>query len=198
MRQLTILAVLFLAAVTAASPAAAQSRTGFYISGGAGYASNKADFNSAAETPNQSGDGVSYYANAGWRLSSRFAIGAEWNYAKTGCGNLCDGGTKITSTFWSAALAWFPMGSNLFVKLNLGYGGNSIDGDFQGTSQNGTAGGVGVGFDWGIGKGGLIIKPFANYLTQFSKSTYGGPLSGDGVQGMALLFQVGLGIGFKH
>ncbi len=140
---------------------------------------------------------MTYYANLGWKLSEKFGIGAEWNYAKTGCG-MCSGGEKITSTFYSAALSWFPGGGNFFVKANLGYGGNSIDGDFQGTSQNGTAGGVGVGFDWGIGKGGLIVKPFANYFTQLSKSAYGGPLSGDGVQGMASLFQIGLGIGFKH
>ncbi len=46
MRNLTILAALSLAAVAAASPAAAQGRTGFYVSVGGGYASNKADFNS--------------------------------------------------------------------------------------------------------------------------------------------------------
>jgi hypothetical protein len=197
MRNLTILAALSLAAMTAASSAAAQAHTGFYISAGGGYASNKADFNSEAETPNQSGDGVSYYANLGWKLSSKLAIGVEWNYAKTGCG-ICSGGEKITSTFYTAALAWFPGGNSLFVKVNLGYGGNSIDGDFQGVSQNASAAGIGVGFDWGVGKGGFIVKPFANYFTQLSKGTYGGALSGENVQSSASIFQIGLGIGFKH
>ncbi len=62
----------------------------------------------------------------------------------------------------------------------------------------GFSGGIGVGFDWAIGKGGFIVKPFANYMVQLSKSTYGGALSGEDIQGKASLFQIGVGIGYKH
>jgi hypothetical protein len=42
------------------------------------------------------------------------------------------------------------------------------------------------------------VKPFANYMTQFSGATYGGALSGEGLDGKASLFQIGVGIGYKH
>ncbi len=200
MRKLTLLAALAVPAVFAATSLSAQAetRTGFYVSGGGGYGSQTADASSGGESQNESGSGATYYAQLGWLLNQKWAIGAEWNYAQTGCGD-CGSGQHITNSFYSAALTWFPMEkNNFFAKINLGYGGNEISGDGESASEMAFSGGIGVGFDWAIGKGGFIVKPFANYFTQFSKGTYGGFFAGDDVQGTGGLFQVGVGIGYKH
>jgi hypothetical protein len=42
------------------------------------------------------------------------------------------------------------------------------------------------------------VKPFANYMTQFSKETFGGALEGDNEKGSGSIIQIGVGIGYKH
>jgi len=200
MRKLTLLAALAVPAVFAATSVSAQAEMhkGFYASAGGGYGSNKVDLSNGGESQNESGSGATWYAALGWGLNQQWAIGAEWNYAQTGCGD-CSSGEHITNSFYSAAITWFPMAkNNFFVKANLGYGGNEISGGGSSGSEMGFSGGIGVGYDWALGKGGFIVKPFANYLTQFSKSTYGGVFSGEGLEGTASLFQIGVGIGYKH
>lgn len=199
MRKLAILAALAVAALLTASSVSAQAevRQGFYASGGVGYGSNKVSISSSGESQDESGSGATYYAQFGWLLNQKFAIGAEWNYASTSCDNCSP--DKIANSFYSAAFTWFPMEkNNFFVKANLGYGGDEISGGGESASEMGFFGGIGVGFDWAIGKGGFIVKPFANYMTQFSSATYSGALSGEGINGKASLFQVGVGIGYKH
>jgi hypothetical protein len=118
---------------------------------------------------------------------------------KGGC-DLCGGNVHITNSFYSAAATWYPNAkSNFFLKLNLGYAQNEVA--FTGSSsdtEGGFAAGLGFGYDWQIGSGGFIVKPFANYLAQPSSATYSGGGSVAGEKGRAQLLQVGVGIGFKH
>jgi hypothetical protein len=179
MRKLATLAALSTAAILSASSLSAQAevRQGFYGSAGGGFGSNYFEESASGESLSRTKSGGTWYAAAGWMLNQKFAIGAEWNYAKTSC---CGGL------------------NNFFAKVNLGYGGSELSESGETASEMGFSGGLGVGFDWAVGKGGFIVKPFANYMVQLSKSTYGGALDGEGIDGKASLFQIGVGIGYKH
>jgi hypothetical protein len=197
MRKFAILAALSTAAVLSAGSLSAQAevRQGFYGSAGGGFGSNYFEESAGGESLSRTKSGGTWYAAAGWMLNQKFAIGAEWNYAKTSC---C-GGLNNANSFYSAAFTWFPMPkNNFFAKVNLGYGGSELSESGETASEMGFSGGLGVGFDWAVGKGGFIVKPFANYMVQLSKSTYGGALDGEGIDGKASLFQIGVGIGYKH
>ncbi len=91
---------------------------------------------------------------------------------------ICARKGSILGLFYTAAATFYPSAKdNFFLKLNLGYVRASTAEHCCGegsTTEGGFAGGIGIGYDWAIGKGGFIVKPFANYLTQFSEATYSG------------------------
>jgi hypothetical protein len=198
MRRFLLIVAAVLGTVFIANTASAQVDThhGFNASVGVGYGSQTTALTFDGESDGSSSSmATTWYAQAGWGLRPKWTFGVEANYLKGPC-EFCD---HVTILFYSAAATFYPNPKdNFFLKLNLGYGSAKAEFNGEGsTTEGGFAGGIGMGYDWMIGKGGFIVKPFANYLTQFSSATFSGSL-GDGEKGRAQLLQVGLGIGFKH
>jgi hypothetical protein len=201
MRRLLLIAAAVIGTAFVASTASAQVDThkGFNASVGGGYGSQTTFFSfDGSSDGSVSSMETTWYAQLGWGLKPQWTFGIEANYMKSGCGE-CGGDEHFTALFYTAAATWYPKANdNFFLKLNLGYGSAKIDISGEGsTTEGGFAGGLGLGYDWAIGKGGFIVKPFANYLTQFSDAAFSGSL-GDGEKGRIQLLQVGVGIGYKH
>jgi len=204
MRPTLLVLATLAGAALAANPASAQSsdtHKGFYGSVGVGYGGQTT---SLTLPDGDNGGSVSsqettWYGQVGLGVKPQWAFGVEFNYMKSGCGT-CGGDVHITNSFYSAAATYYPSAKdNFFVKLNLGYAQNQVA--FSGASsdtEGGFAAGLGFGYDWAMGAGGFIIKPFANYLTQVSSATYSGGGSVSGDKGRAQLLQVGIGFGYKH
>ena len=158
-------------------------RTGFYGSAGIGYGYGSCT--GACGTSGQSG--VAYYLALGGTLSQMFRLGAEWQlWSKT------QGGGKLDVNYYLASLSWYPSGASAFwVKANAGYTDFTVRlaGIPSTTSSGGTAGGLGVGYDWQPTPGSFVIIPYAEYTWQLSSSN--GDPKGN-------LLQIGLGFGYKH
>jgi len=201
MRRFLLVVATVIGTAFVANTASAQVDThhGFYASVGGGYGSQTTSFTFDGESDGtESFMETTWYAQAGWGLKPKWAFGVEANYLKGSCG-FCSGEEHLTSTFYTAAATYYPWATdNFFLKLNLGYATSNEEISGEGsTTEGGFAGGIGFGYDWAIGKGGFIVKPFANYLTQFSEAAYSGSL-GDGEKGRVQMLQVGVGLGFKH
>jgi hypothetical protein len=93
---------------------------------------------------------------------------------------------------------FYPSTNNLWLRVNLGYGTNELTGLGGSASASGFVGGLGIGYDMLLGKGGVALAPYLSYMDLFSTNDYGGDLSGAGVSGKAGLFQIGVTIGLKH
>ncbi len=196
---LIVAAVMGTAVIASAASAQVDTHHGLYASVGGGYGSQSTAFTFDGESDGLiSSMATTWYAQVGWGLRPKWAFGIEANYLKGGC-PFCAGEQHYSALFYTAAATFYPNAKdNFFLKLNLGYGSSKAEFSGEGsTTEGGFAGGIGMGYDWAIGKGGFIVKPFANYLTQFSEATYSGSL-GDGEKGRVQLLQFGVGIGFKH
>ncbi len=204
MRKLSTFAALGIASLFAAGTLSAQTDThkGIYASAGVGYGAQTlsltlADGDNGGSTASQE---TTWYGQIGLGVKPQWAFGVEFNYMKSGCDECGGGNTHITNSFYSAAATYYPSATNnFFLKLNLGYAQNQVA--FTGSSsdtEGGFAAGLGFGYDWAIGSGGFIVKPFANYLAQVSSATYSGGGSVSGEKGRAQLLQFGVGIGYKH
>jgi hypothetical protein len=203
MRKLSILAALVFASVAAAGTLSAQVDThkGFYGSVGIGYGGQTTSL-TAPDGDNLgslSSQETTWYGQVGLGVKPQWAFGVEFNYMKAGCGE-CGGNVHFTNSFYTAAATWYTSPKdNFFLKLNLGYAQNEVA--FTGSSsdtEGGFAAGLGFGYDWAIGNGGFIVKPFANYMAQVSSATYSGGGSVAGDKGRAQLLQFGVGVGYKH
>jgi hypothetical protein len=202
MRKLSIIAALGFATIFAAGTLSAQTDThkGFYGSVGGGYGGQTVTLSNGGASESLTGQEATWYAGVGLGVKPQWAFGIDFNYMKGGCGFLCsEAGLHFTSSFYTAAATFYPSPTNnFFLKLNLGYAQN--EGSFSGGSdtEGGFAAGLGFGYDWAIGKGGFIVKPFANYLAQVSSATYIGGASLSGDKGRVQLLQFGVGVGYKH
>ena len=193
------------AAVTALvsnlAPAQAASapvdRKGFYGTVGLGYGSGTSYVELSGITDNDNENGVYFFIDGGVGLNKSWRVGAQIDYLKANCSK-CGGGIDATLMFYTAVATYYPSPNNFFIKLNIGYGTD----EFSGGGGSGTAGGLalglGLGYDWMPGKSPLAIVPYAAYLAQVTKSDFGGDLSGSGVSGRGAMFEIGVGIGYKH
>ncbi len=203
MRKLSMIAALGFASMFAASTLSAQTDThkGFYGSVGGGYGaqSTNVDFG-GGDKVDASGQEATWFAGIGLGVKPQWAFGIDFNYMKSSC-DLCSGGNiHLTNSFYTAAATFYPSPTgNFFLKLNLGYAQNEASFAGAGSdTEGGFAAGLGFGYDWQIGKGGFIVKPFANYMAQVSSATYSGGESFTGAKGRAQLMQFGVAIGYKH
>lgn len=169
-------------------------RVEFYGSVGVGYGINTINYVSpSAGVTSRTASGPTWYAAFGLSLSPRVALGIEWSGVITGCDPVC---SSNTSNYYTAAFTYhLSVPNGFYARINLGYGGEAIHGDAS-ASEGGIAGGVGLGYDWHIGNGGYVVKPFISYLAQFSSVAYSGALTG--TTGRATLWQFGVGIGYAR
>lgn len=186
----------------AAKPAALPDlRTGFYAGAGAAWGSAPVSATVSSEPLSDTQQGFSFYVAAGTGLNAHWRAGAEWDLVIVT--DLFSGSTASSQdgsiSFFSAAIAYYPsLTSNFWVKGNLGWAKLSVSSFASGaTSETGLAGGLGVGYDWRLGRSEYVLVPFANYFTQFSASGLNGFLQNDGSAKVSL-FQVGVGLGYHH
>jgi hypothetical protein len=198
------------AALAAATPSllGAQStdttnalRHGFYGSIGVGYGMTRigADLTGSVEWENASG--ATYYAAAGFAPNPHLRLGAEWNYIETNdaFSSYFGSGVSATTMFFSVSVTYYPsLKNNFWMKADVGLANLSGARGSLSASEEGLAGGIGVGYDWRIGQSNFVIIPFANYFLQFSPSEFDGVLQGTRDSGTARLLQIGVGAGYRH
>lgn len=191
------IAAALVALVAGTAGAQTAGRAGFYGSAGIGYgsASNSID---ADGSTSASQSGLTITAGLGTGLGKQWRLGVQFDYLK-GSTTKYGGSTDVTTTFYTAALAYYPsMTMPIWIRANLGYGNLSGTNSGQSASEGGFAGGLGVGYDWMPGKSDLAVIPFIAWQTQFSKGTFGGAFSGTGAKGSGSIFQIGASIGLRH
>jgi outer membrane protein with beta-barrel domain len=151
---------LLVALLVAATPAAAaaqghpQTRQGFWIGFGLGYAS----LSFSCSGCSGSEGGLGGYLKMGGTLSPKLLIGGETNgWAKS------ENGTTVTAGNASAAVYFFPSPSGgLFLRGGLGVATLSASNGGSSASQSGFGATFGLGYDIRVGTN-MSITPVANY-----------------------------------
>lgn len=162
----------FLAILLAGSASAqqAQTRQGFWISGGLGYGSLGCEGCDRTGAP-------SGYLKLGGTLRENILLGVETNgWTKS------EFGSRLTMGNISGAVYWYPMTTNgLFVKGGAGYSVLDADTGIGSGSESGFGMLAGVGYDVRVGRN-LSITPVANWF----RGSFDG--------GSANVLQIGLGV----
>lgn len=202
MRKTSILAgIVALAAVSPASALAqGMDRKGFYFDLGANYSAPSQSLEQTGTKVSESKGGVGFVGDLGWGLSNSFRLGLQVDYLKlsgvfsnTFESNNIDG----TYTLYTAAGTWYPNEmKNFWLRLNLGYGDMKFSGAGQSASASGFTGGLGLGYDWLLGKGGFALTPYLSYMDLFKTGDFSGALGGSSVTGKIGTFQIGVKIGY--
>ena len=192
--MLGIAAALALAVPSNSVSAQASARQGFYISLGLGWGteSDRCDGFASTGDCGPGGSGLSGYFAIGGTLSPSWRLGFESNGWTADIGN----GVTQTVGMYSAAIAYYPSKTNDFwIKGNVASVRNALSGGGATDAVTGLALGAGLGFDFHPRNGKFALIPFMNYFYQLSG---GGVSGGSGGTVRASLFQVGVGIGYRH
>ncbi|MDQ3223303.1 MAG: hypothetical protein M3Q75_07530 [Gemmatimonadota bacterium] len=166
LRAIGFSAILAVLLAGSASAQQAQTRQGFWISGGLGYGSLGCDGCDRVGAP-------SGYLKLGGTLRENILLGVETNgWTKS------ELGARLTMGNVSGAVYWYPMTTNgLFVKAGAGY--SVLDDSFSSTSGFGLLGGV--GYDVRVSRN-LSVTPVANWF----RGSFDG--------GSANVLQIGMGV----
>jgi hypothetical protein len=188
-------------AVLVARPAAAQGDE-FYGGIGVGYGAYDLSASGFTLPSAYKNDGA-VYAEFGYRVSQRFALGVEADYYITGnYSSKPINGATFKVWYYNVAAAIYPFGaSQMWLKVLAGFANTTGDVDFSGSgsspSQGGYDMGLGLGYDIRFGHGDkFAIVPFAQYLAQLAGGTPSG--SASSVKYKSNLFVIGAGIAFIH
>jgi hypothetical protein len=135
----------------------AQTRDGFWLSGGMGYGSLGLGCEGCADVGREGG--LSGYAKLGGTLRQNILLGVEMNgWTKS------EGGATISMGNFSGAAYWYPMATQgLFVKAGAGYSILAVDDGFGSANDSGFGLLGGVGYDVRVGRN-LSITPVANWF----------------------------------
>lgn len=178
------------AASQATAGAMNESRKGFFVSGGLGYGSAGLDCDGCTSDRE---NGLSGYFRIGGTIDPHVRLGFESNgWVKS------TNGVDTQIAFWTGDIYIYPSVSNNFwLKGGVGLATAKASDDTQDLKSNGVAVSAGVGYDWAVNHGNFVIVPFAGYLRQLSgKVKFNG--EDTGVSANADLFQVGIGLGYRH
>ena len=202
MRKISLLVgIVALSAVSAASSAQAVDRKGFYGDIGANYSAPSQSLESGGASVSDSKGGAGFVLGLGWGLNNTLRLGLQVDYLSLSnvFSNDLGSGTDGKYTLYTAAGTWYPSEmKNFWVRLNLGYGEMKFSNSGQSASASGFTGGLGVGYDWMVGKGGFAVAPYLGYIDLFKTGDFGGALSGESITGKIGTFQVGVTLGYKH
>lgn len=155
-----------LALVALASPAQAQRKGGFvarqgiWVALGGGYGSLGI---SCSFCGTDREGGASGMFGIGGTLSSHMTVGLETNgfYKTTNGVDVIDGQA-------SASLHYYPSPTgNIFIRGSVGYSHLSLDDGTDEVTAGGAGVGLGVGYDFYVGKT-VSITPYFNYLFALS------------------------------
>jgi hypothetical protein len=178
-----------------ARPALAQvptPRSGLYISLGLGFGNLEASSDQGAAINEEFKNGYSGYLAFGGTLASHWRLGVETN------GFISESnGSTASLAFFSVSPTYYPSISyNLWLKGYAGYAqlSSSAVGGVN-DKEGGFALGAGIGYDFHLTKGDLAVIPFANYLAQVSGGSFAGSPN---EKFKASLFQIGVGVGYRH
>jgi len=204
MRKIGILAGLVGLAAVSATVASAQGvdRKGFYGDIGANYSAPNQSITNGSFTDKDTQGGIAYVLGLGWGLNDSWRVGLQVDYMKVTDVFKNDEGPGIDGTvmFYTVAGTWYPNPKkDIWVRLNLGYGSDKIEFSGASSTASGFAGGIGVGYDWLLGKEkAFAVTPYISYMDLFKTGDFGGDLSGEGITGKYAAFQIGVTLGYKH
>lgn len=178
------------------------NRSGFYGDVAANYSIPSSELTDGSETIKDTQGELGLTVGAGIGLkNNRWRLGLQYDWMKTSDAYVDDfgPGADQTVSFITAAITYYPSAtSNFWLRANLGYGMMSLSASGFSTDASGFAAGLGLGWDWMLGKGGFVLTPYAEYMDLFSTGDFNGDYAGDGITGKTGIFQIGLGIGYKH
>ena len=203
MRKISLLVgIVALSAVSAAaSSAQAQDRKGWYVDGGANYSAPSQSIEQGGVSVSDSKGGAGFVIGLGMGLNNSLRLGVQFDYLALSnvFSNDLGSGTDGKYMLYTAVGTWYPSPmKNFWARLNLGYGSMKFSNSGESAQAGGFAGGIGVGYDWMVGKGGFAVTPYLSYMDLFKTGDFGGALSGESITGKIGTFQVGVTIGYKH
>ncbi|HUO52906.1 MAG TPA: outer membrane beta-barrel protein [Gemmatimonadaceae bacterium] len=201
MRKIIFAVALVALAAASASTAFAQASTrqGFYVSVGGAYGSVDLKGDQGDQLSDLSSSlksGFAGYLAFGGTLSPKFRLGFEddvfWSSATVSSTKF-----NYNTMMYSGVLAFYPSETNNFhAKLYLGYINATLNQDIG--HEGGFAWGLGVGYDWTIAQGGLVLVPFVNYFDQASGTKFSNDDSSNPEKFKASGWLIGIGIGYHH
>jgi hypothetical protein len=205
MRKTNLIIAVAAFTAVAASNLSAQSapdRRGFYGDVAANYSIPNNELTDGTVTIKDTQGGLGVAVGAGFGLkNNRWLLGAQFDWMKTSDAFQDDFGPGADATlmFYTAAITFYPGAtSNFWLRANLGYGTEKISGSGFTASGGGFAGGLAVGWDWMLGKGGFAVVPYLSYMDLFSTGDFDGDFAGEGITAKDGIFQVGVALGYKH
>jgi hypothetical protein len=178
------------AAAQSARPAAAASRSGFFIGGGLGAGSAGASCDGCTSDRST---GLSGYFHLGGTVNPHLRLGFETNgWVKS------ESGINEQLGFASGVAYVYPsVSNNLWLKGGMGYAHYKASDDVDELTTGGLGLSVGVGYDWMPSRSNFAVIPYVNYLHQASGNA---AVNGadTGLSAHANLLQFGVGLGYRH
>jgi hypothetical protein len=188
--------------VTNAVSAQVANRKGFYIDGLLNYSAPSDELTGPGGSLKDTQGSFGYGLGIGGGVSNQLRIGGQVDTFITSNAfqNDVGPGLDATTSFVTLALTFYPSLTNDFwIRANLGYGVESLSGDGESASGGGFAGGLGVGYDILLGKSRkFALVPYISYLDLFKSGDMDGAFAGEGIQAKVSVFQIGIGIGYRH
>jgi hypothetical protein len=194
--------IVALAALTATAPLHAQRSEGITASIGLAYGrlstsltDNADDHVSGAEGAASGSILLGWSFNAQWRAALQYDQVDATNFLVSQLG----AGTDVVLTFYTASLSFYPGArSNFWIRANAGLGRMKINRPTGNGSAQGFAAGLGLGYDWRLGKTPFVAVPYASYLSLLDTGDFGGGFTGSATHGRAGLLEVGVALGFGN
>jgi hypothetical protein len=174
----------------AATDGSSSVRKGFFASGGLGYGAFGVNCGVCA-TNRESGPVA--YVRIGGTINPHVRLGVESDgWARTHFG------LHEQLAFLTGDLYVYPSASaNFWIKGGFGVAARKETHEADELRSSGAAMAGGVGYDWKVGNGNFVITQFATYLRQLSSKMKVDRVD-TGVSASADVYQLGIGLGYRH
>ena len=174
----------------ATADGASSLRKGLFVSAGLGYGAAGIDC-AGCQTNRESGPVA--YVRIGGTVNSHLRVGIESDgWAKTKFG------VYERIAFLTGDLYVYPsMSANFWIKGGFGVAAGKETYQVNEATSTGAAVVGGIGYDWKVGGGNFVIEQFATYLRQLNGNIKVNGVD-SGVSPNADVFQLGVGLGYRH
>jgi hypothetical protein len=130
----------------------------------------------------------------GWWLDHNWRLGVQADFfsATSAYPGAFSAPVGASYQSYTASATYYPLEStDLWARVNAGYGTQSITAGASGTA-GGVVAGLAIGYDFSNQSRTTMLSPYVSYTRMFNTGTFGGSLSGQGLSSEYSLVQIGL------